>query len=79
MGELCKFCLVPFGTVFTNLKHLLDDFTHHNIDAACALIETAGEFLIRLPETHIRMENMLEVCDQVKKEATGLINSDGAL
>lgn len=61
IGELCKFRLIPFGTVFTNLKNLLDDFTHHNIDAACALIETAGGFLIRLPETHIRMENMLEV------------------
>lgn len=64
IGELCKFRLISFGTVFTNLKNLLDDFTHHNIDAACALIETAGGFLIRLPETHIRMENMLEVRHQ---------------
>ena len=61
IGELCKFRLMHFGTVFTFLKQLLDDFVHHNIDAACALIETAGSFLIRLPETQIRMENMLEV------------------
>ncbi|GMH39542.1 hypothetical protein BSKO_07440 [Bryopsis sp. KO-2023] len=66
MGELCKFRLIHFGTVFTYLKQLLDEFTHHNIDAACALIETAGGFLIRLPETQIRMENMLEQMTRLK-------------
>lgn len=36
------------------LKSLLDDFSGHNIEAACALVETAGRFLIRLPETKSR-------------------------
>lgn len=40
---------------------MLDDFTHHNVDTACALLETAGRFLYRLPETHTRMANMAEV------------------
>lgn len=66
MGELCKFRLINFGTVFTYLKQLLDDFTHMNIDAACALIETAGNYLIRLPETQARMENRLEQMNRLK-------------
>eukprot|EP00798_Chlamydomonas_sp_ICE-L_P014700 gene14700-20740_t len=58
LAELCN--------LFVALKQLLDDFTHHNIDAACALVETAGRFLIRTPETQIRMQNMLEVMMRLK-------------
>jgi hypothetical protein len=61
LGELTKFRLVPFGTTFSLLKSLLDDFVGHNVDAAAALVETAGRFLYRLPETQMRMTNMLEV------------------
>lgn len=66
MGEMCKFKLINYGTVFTCLKQLLDDFTHLNIDAACALIETAGSYLVRLPETQGRMENRLEQMHRLK-------------
>ena len=66
MGELCKFKLINYGTVFTCLKQLLDDFTHMNIDAACALIETAGSYLARLPETQGRMESRLEQMNRLK-------------
>lgn len=60
-GELAKFRLVPFGTVFSALKALLDDFAGHNVEAAAELLDTAGRFLYRLPETHSRMANMAEV------------------
>ena len=43
------------------LQSLLDDFVQHNVDTACALLESAGRFLNRLPETHTRMANMAEV------------------
>ena len=43
------------------LQSLLDDFVQHNVDTACALLESAGRFLYRLPETHTRMANMAEV------------------
>lgn len=46
-GELCKFRCFPFGSAFSQLKTLLDDFAGHNIDAACALVETAGRFFYR--------------------------------
>ncbi|KAL0026394.1 hypothetical protein WJX79_005678 [Trebouxia sp. C0005] len=61
LGELVKFRLAPFGTIFVMLKSLLDDFVQHNVDTACGLLETAGRFLYRLPETHTRMANMAEV------------------
>lgn len=51
----------PFGTFFSLLKSLLDDFVGHNVDAAAALVETAGRFLYRLSETQTRIANMLDV------------------
>ena len=40
---------------------LLDDFSGHNVEAAAALVEGAGRFLFRLPESQTRMANMLDV------------------
>ncbi|KAF8397616.1 hypothetical protein HHK36_016536 [Tetracentron sinense] len=79
IGELCKFRIAPAGLVFSCLKTFtygratssfnqacLDDFTHHNIDVACNLLETCGRFLYRSPETTIRMANMLEILMRLK-------------
>ncbi|KAK7281415.1 hypothetical protein RIF29_09392 [Crotalaria pallida] len=66
IGELCKFKIAPAGLVFSCLKACLDDFTHHNIDVACNLLETCGRFLYRSPETAIRMANMLEILMRLK-------------
>ncbi|GAU44189.1 hypothetical protein TSUD_373240 [Trifolium subterraneum] len=66
IGELCKFKIAPPGLVFSCLKACLDDFSHHNIDVACNLLETCGRFLYRSPETSIRMGNMLEILMRLK-------------
>ncbi|CAL0304876.1 unnamed protein product [Lupinus luteus] len=66
IGELCKFKIAPASFVFICLKACLDDFTHHNIDVACNLLETCGRFLYRSPETTIRMANMLEILMRLK-------------
>ncbi|KAF2581924.1 hypothetical protein F2Q68_00001683 [Brassica cretica] len=66
IGELCKFKIVPSGLVFSCLKACLDDFTHHNIDVACNLLETCGRFLYRSPETTLRMTNMLDILMRLK-------------
>ncbi|KAI5578637.1 hypothetical protein POPTR_008G045400v4 [Populus trichocarpa] len=66
IGELCKFRIAPASTVFSCLKACLDDFTHHNIDVACNLLETCGRFLYRTPETTVRMANMLEILMRLK-------------
>ncbi|PON64321.1 26S proteasome regulatory complex, non-ATPase subcomplex, Rpn1 subunit [Trema orientale] len=66
IGELCKFKIAPAGLVFSCLKACLDEFTHHNIDVACNLLETCGRFLYRSPETTVRMANMLEILMRLK-------------
>ncbi|KAL9226515.1 hypothetical protein vseg_002321 [Gypsophila vaccaria] len=66
IGELCKFKIAPAGLVFSCLKVCLDDFSHHNIDVACNLLETCGRFLYRSPETSVRMANMLEILMRLK-------------
>ncbi|XP_031488247.1 regulator of nonsense transcripts UPF2 [Nymphaea colorata] len=66
IGELAKFRIASPALVFTCLKACLDDFTHHNIDVACSLLETCGRFLYRSPETTIRMANMLEILMRLK-------------
>ncbi|CAA6669823.1 unnamed protein product [Spirodela intermedia] len=66
IGELCKFKMAPPSLVFSCLKACLDDFTHHNIDVACNLLETCGRFLYRSPETTVRVANMLEILMRLK-------------
>ncbi|WCJ19421.1 Regulator of nonsense transcripts UPF2 [Euphorbia peplus] len=66
IGELCKFKIAPPGLIFSCLKACLDDFSHHNIDVACNLLETCGRFLYRSPETTVRMANMLEILMRLK-------------
>lgn len=45
----------------TCLKQLLPQFVHHNIDMACALLDTCGRFLYRLPISHKRTKVYLEI------------------
>lgn len=66
LGELCKFRVAPPGTIFACLKACYDDFTHHNVDAACALLESCGRFLCRLRETATRANNMLSILRRLK-------------
>lgn len=49
LAELAKFRIAAPSAVLLRLKQLLDDFNGNNIDAACALVENAGRFFIRLP------------------------------
>uniref|UniRef100_A0A061R4F1 Regulator of nonsense transcripts 2 n=1 Tax=Tetraselmis sp. GSL018 TaxID=582737 RepID=A0A061R4F1_9CHLO len=65
-GELCKFRLIPYGTIFHLFKALLDNFSPPNIEAMCSLLECAGRFLYKNPETSSRMVNMLEIMMRIK-------------
>ncbi|KAI5083055.1 hypothetical protein GOP47_0002798 [Adiantum capillus-veneris] len=66
IGELAKFKVALPGLLFSCLKCCLDDFSHHNIDVACNLLETCGRFLFRSPDTSMRMGNMLEIIMRLK-------------
>ncbi|TNN10516.1 Regulator of nonsense transcripts 2 [Schistosoma japonicum] len=61
IGELVKFKVYPPHQALTCLKQLLPQFVHHNIDMACALLDTCGRFLYRLPVSHKRTKVYLEV------------------
>ncbi|KAI8377492.1 armadillo-type protein [Radiomyces spectabilis] len=61
LAELTKFRVTPAHTIFHIFKVALDDFTNQNIDVVCNLLETCGRFLLKAPETGVRMGNMLEI------------------
>ncbi|EDO46900.1 predicted protein, partial [Nematostella vectensis] len=73
IGELTKFQIFPKGDALHCLKMLLEDFSHHNIEMACNLLEVCGRFLYRSPDSHIRTKNLLEV--MMRKKAVQ--NLDG--
>lgn len=70
IGELTKFNMFPKGETLHCLKMLLEDFTHHNIDMACNLLEVCGRFLYRSPESHVRTRNLLELMMRKKSVQT---------
>ncbi|RUP46340.1 nonsense-mediated mRNA decay 2 protein [Jimgerdemannia flammicorona] len=61
LSELTKFRITPQHVIFHCFKVVLDDFTNHNVEVACNLLETCGRFLFKSPETCVRMGNMLEI------------------
>lgn len=60
LSELTKFKVTPAHTIFHSFKVALDDFTNHNIDIVCNLLETCGRYLLKSPDTNARMNGMLE-------------------
>lgn len=61
IGELVKFKMFPKTETLYCLKLLLSDFTHHNIEMACALLETCGRYLYRQMDSHHRTKVYLDV------------------
>ena len=53
-GELVKFGMFSKSEVLKCLKMLMFDFSHHNIDMACALLESCGRYLYRSEDSHNR-------------------------
>ncbi|XP_078385093.1 regulator of nonsense transcripts 2-like isoform X2 [Oculina patagonica] len=73
IGELTKFHMFPKGEALHCLKMLLEDFTHHNIEMACNLLEVCGRFLYRSADSHIRTKNLLEL--MMRKKAVQNLDS----
>lgn len=78
IAELLKFRVAPPSIAFSCLKTCLDDFSHHNVDVACLLFETAGGFLVRSAPTKERATKFLETMMRLKK-AKPLNGRDAAL
>ena len=60
LGELTCFRCAPAGDVFRLLWSCLEGFHKHNVDVVCALLETCGRYLARLPETQQRLDAVVE-------------------
>ena len=73
IGELTKFRQFPKADTLFCLKQLIFDFSHHNIEMACALVETCGQFLFRSPDSHRRMKIYLE--SMLRKKAAMSLDS----
>ncbi|CEP12054.1 hypothetical protein [Parasitella parasitica] len=73
LSELAKFRVTPAHTIFYSFKVALDDFTNHNIDIVCNLLETCGRFLLKSPETSARMGGMLDTV--MRKKAVQHLDS----
>ncbi len=61
IGELVKFNMFPKSEALHCLKMLLFDFSHHNIEMTCALVDTCGRFLYRSPDSHHRTKVYLDL------------------
>lgn len=66
IGEMVKFNLMAKSEALYCFKMLLNDFTHHHIEMGCGLLETAGRFLYRSPDSHHRTKIYLEQMMRVK-------------
>jgi regulator of nonsense transcripts 2 len=64
--ELTKFRLAPPGLALGMLKACLDDFSGGAVDCAAALLEGAGRFLSRAPESAVRANALLDALARLK-------------
>ncbi|XP_060589393.1 regulator of nonsense transcripts 2-like, partial [Ruditapes philippinarum] len=73
IGELVKFKLFPKAEALHCLKMLLFDFSHHNIEMVCALLESCGRFLYRSQDSHHRTRVYLDV--MMRKKSALMMDS----
>uniref|UniRef100_T1GNV6 MIF4G domain-containing protein n=1 Tax=Megaselia scalaris TaxID=36166 RepID=T1GNV6_MEGSC len=66
IGEMLKFGLYQKLEALYCLKILLQDFQHHQIEMACALIEVAGVYLYNCKDTRLRMNVFMEQMIRLK-------------
>lgn len=56
IAELVNFAIFPKSEAFNCLKMLLRNFVHHQVEMACAFVETCGRYLYRSSDSHRRMK-----------------------
>lgn len=73
IGELVKFHMFAKSEALYCLKILLFDFSHHQIEMACNLLETCGRFLFRSLDSHQRTKVYLD--QMMRKKSVMNLNS----
>uniref|UniRef100_A0A914UNX1 MIF4G domain-containing protein n=1 Tax=Plectus sambesii TaxID=2011161 RepID=A0A914UNX1_9BILA len=72
IGELVKFRVFPKSEALHCLRMLLFDFRHHNMDMACALLDSAGYFLFHSPDSHQKTKLLLDLMMRKRQQAAGM-------
>lgn len=67
LGELTKFRVAPPIVVLRGLRRCLEDFSGHNIDVACCLLESCGRYLYRTKHTHGKLSELMDTMMRLKK------------
>ena len=67
LSELTKFRVSPPMVILRCLRRCLEDFTGHNIDVACCILESCGRYLFRMKHTHAKIEALMETTMRIKK------------
>lgn len=67
IGELAKFRVMSQGKVFECIRRSAEDFSPTSIDMLCTILESCGRFLLAQPESHARIENILEMIMRKKQ------------
>lgn len=60
LGELTKFQVCSTQIVLECFKKCLDDFHGHNIEIITNLLETCGKYLLRMEESKLKFNNLLD-------------------
>lgn len=61
LAELTKFGLCSKPETMRCITLLLRDFSYHNIEMTCVLLEYCGRYLYRSPDSHPRAKALLEI------------------
>lgn len=72
IAELTKFGLCAKPETMRCMTMLLHDFSHHNIEMACMLMEHCGRFLLRSKDSNLRARALLEI--MVRKKAVLILD-----
>lgn len=67
IAELTKFKVAPPIVVLRCLQRCVQDFTGHNIDVACCLLESCGRFLHRSKHTAPKLNDIREKIMRIRK------------
>ncbi|XP_065910313.1 regulator of nonsense transcripts 2-like isoform X2 [Dysidea avara] len=61
IAELTKFGLCSKPETMRCITLLLRDFSYHNIEMTCVILEYCGRYLYRSPDSHPRAKTLLEI------------------
>lgn len=78
IGELVKFRLYGWEEALWCLRQLLNHFSHHHIDMACALLETCGRLLYRSTESHLLTRTYVEQMVRQRTASTASMSAHHA-